>query len=121
MADMTILDLLDPGNADLAAAAAAFTSGDKFYNQDRLTLLYVANGSGSTRTITIPVQQANTLASGFGKVTKGDIVRTIAAGKAALIGPFEKCYEDTNSKITVNADSVTTVTAVPIHINKTSA
>ena len=89
-------------------------------NQDRLTLLYVLNGSGATRTITIPAQKTTTSATGFGKVTKGDYVRTIAAGKPALLGPFESCYEDANGKITVNADSVTTVTAVPIHINKTT-
>lgn len=121
MADMTVTAIPAAGLADLATSAVSFTSGDKFVNRGRRTMLFVANGSGSTRTITIPAQKTSVVANGFGAVTKGNIVCSILAGDNALIGPFESCYEDVNKKITVNADSVTSVTAVPIYLPEVSA
>lgn len=94
--------------ADLSAlvATAATVSGDAFAHNGSV-LLFVKNGDSGSHTATI----ASVAAKGRTVNTGDDIVRSVAAGKIAVIGPFSaEKFRDSNGLVQVTYDAVTSVT-----------
>lgn len=94
--------------ADLSAlvATAATVSGDAFAHNGAV-LLFVKNGDSGSHTATI----ASVAAKGRTVNTGDDIVRSIAAGKIAVIGPFSaEKFRDSNGLVQVTYDAATSVT-----------
>lgn len=69
-------------------ANADTASGDLVTNTDGKTLLLVKNPGSSTATVTVTAQVASTTKPGFGTVSRANIVATLSAGEAAVMGPF---------------------------------
>lgn len=84
--------------------ASAAVGGDEFAN-DGKTFLEVANGSGSSITVTIATQMTVD-----GKAVADDAI-SVGAGVTKQIGPFPPhIYNDANGKVQVTYSAVTTVT-----------
>lgn len=93
--------------------AAASGGGDQTDNSDGLTFLHVKNGSVGSLDVTISEQiTGTTVDSGtYGKLTKANAVKSIAAGGEAFLGPFKKvAFNDTNSRIQITYSGVTSLT-----------
>lgn len=103
----TQLPIDGSGIADLSAAIATAASGggDAFHHTGR-ELLLVKNGDSGSHTVTI-VSQANNFGS---QNTDDDLVRTVGAGKIAIIGPLSsKKFRDADGLVQVTYDGVTSV------------
>lgn len=104
MATLTVTTIGRPG-IDLTATAVAADGGgsDKFPNTGK-EFLYISNGSGSSYTASFPIQ-----APTDGQTVPPKTV-TIAAGHAALIGPFPPgLYNDAQKNVVVNHSAETTI------------
>ncbi len=94
-------------SADLSAAiaTAAAVGGDSFKLQGN-ELLFVKNGDSGSHTVTI----VSVAARGRSVNTADDIVRTVGAGKIAVLGPFSaERFKDSNGLVQITYDAVTSV------------
>jgi hypothetical protein len=93
--------------ADLVAAAAqqALVDGDAFACQGKEVLI-VNNTDSGAHTVTIKA-----VADNFGLVsTSNDIVQAVAAGKVAVIGPFDPAkYADASGLCQIRYSAITGV------------
>lgn len=104
-----ILDL------DAAAVAVDASNGNQFANDGR-TRLYVKNGSGSPLTVTYNIP--STIRSLSGAITT--ITKTVAAGKVAVLGPFNPAlFNQTTGYVQVSWSAGTTITALAFNENPT--
>jgi len=97
-------------SADLSASVttAATAGGDAWLLQGR-EFLIVKNGDGSPHTVTI-VSQKNSFGT---QNAADDLVRSVAAGKIAVIGPLSAIrFRDANGLAQVTYDAVTSVTVL---------
>jgi len=101
-------------SADLVAAiaTAASAGGDSFALQGR-EILIVKNGDSGSHSVTVTSQRNN-----FGTQNAGDdLVRSVAAGKVAVIGPLSATkFRDANGLAQVTYDAVTSVTVLLVSV-----
>lgn len=112
MALLTVQDLVDTGlNAVYEAAAAG---GDEVRAIDGV-FLHVKNGDASSHTVTITSQLSGAQV-GAG-LSAQDAVTTIPAGEDRFIGPIPRsAYGDSNNRIQVSYDAVTSVTVAALKV-----
>lgn len=104
-------------SADLSAAiaTAATVSGDAFTLQGN-ELLFVKNGDSGSHTVTI----VSVAAPGRTVNVGDDIVRSVAAGKIAVLGPFSAAkFRDSNGLVQITYDAVTSVVALLASVAET--
>lgn len=85
---------------NIGAAAAALEpsyanaggAGDLVPNSDNRTVLLVKNPGAGAATVTVAAQVTSATIAGLGVVTIPDVVATLAAGEAAVIGPLPSSY-----------------------------
>lgn len=89
---------------------AADTEGDSFLNNGDV-FLHVKNGDASTHTVTLTVQKS----IDYGTLTDPSV--DVAAGAEAMIGPFDReWFNDSNKKVSVTYDDVTSVTVAVLKL-----
>ena len=98
------LKLQSGGNAVNWQAASA--GGDEFVNTEGSAYLFVKNASGSSRTLTISVEETRT---GAALVTP-DITVTVADSTEKVIGPFPPAtFNDSDGNVNISIDTETSV------------
>lgn len=106
---MATITAIVPVVAGVVMAPAAVNASDKFLN-DGSTVLYVANASGGSLTVTIDAQS-------FGGVSFADPTVTIADGAAKVIGPFRPdIFNDASGFVNFSYSTQSSVTACAIQI-----
>lgn len=111
MATLTVQDAAETGGHTLSAAAGG---GDQFKNDGR-TFLLVLNEDASGITVTVTAQATAFSDALMGPATKSDGGGAVAAGKAALFGPFKQAaFNDSSGFVQVTYSAVTSVTVAAI-------
>ena len=90
---------------DLGATETLSTStpaGDEFVNSG-VEFIHIQNGHASASyDVTITAQVTSIHHQQFGTVTKSNIVKAVAAGGDAYIGPFKQnAFNDANNKVQI--------------------
>ena len=109
MADIAVVRTALTGAKPTMGAASS--GGDKCLNTRRV-LLYVVNGSGTEKTVTVTAQRAL-----CGLPSVHNSVTAIPAGEARHIGPFDRWkFNDADGKlaITYNAHADVTIGALEV-------
>lgn len=106
---------LTRAGVDLVAIdVAADVTGNTIVNDGR-TAFYVANGSGSSITVTLDIVQT------IDGQSVADRTVAIPAGEARIIGPFPSApYNSADKLVTITFSSVTTVTVAAITLTQES-
>lgn len=112
MAELILQDV-DSGGAQLTLESAA-SGGDTIDNTSGNVLLFVKNGSASSVDITVTAQTTSTQKGGFGTLSKSDTVQAVAAGAEAIIGPFERAFNNSSSQVEVSYSDATSVEVAAI-------
>lgn len=108
MAEITLTN--DTINGFSVATQSASSGGDYIVNNGN-TLLYVANGSGSS--INVTIDSPNQCSQGF----THDNVVAVGAGVSKWIGVFDqKRFNDVNGRVQITYSDVTSVTVGGIKI-----
>lgn len=108
MAEITMTDATQDGFT--ITTQSAESGGDYFTNNGN-SLLYVANGSGSSIDVTITGQ--NNCSQGF----KHDLTVAVGAGASKFIGVLKQTqYNDVNQRVQISYSDVTTLTVGVIKI-----
>lgn len=97
--------------------SSAGVSGDKATNRDGKTVFIVKNGGGSSINVTISEQlSSNTITDPqYGKVSKADVVKAVAAGAEAIIGPFAKqAFNDSSDDVNISYSATTSITVAAL-------
>ena len=93
----------------LAATSNTFTNSGKEF-------IYIENGGGDV-TLTVVTQVTSVDDELYGELTKGDSVKTVAAGTIAMVGPFPVTpYNGTDSAVTFTVTSTTSVNVAILYI-----
>ena len=91
--------------------SSAGVSGDKATNPDGKTVFIVKNGSGSSINVTVAEQMSDRTDPNFGILTKSNVVKAVAAGAIAVIGPFPPAaFNDANGDVNITYSATTSVT-----------
>jgi len=108
MATLTAQKITDLGTS--LSTESATGGGDEFLNTG-LEFLYVQNDHGSNSyNITITAQVTNINHQQFGTVVKENVVKAVAAGTKAFIGPFKQAaFNDSNNKVQITYSAITTL------------
>lgn len=115
MATITRQNLAEAGLTATYGAAAG--GGDQVDNADGRTFLHVKNGGGSSINVTVAEQITGTTVDdpSLGTLTKASVVKAVAAGAEAFIGPFKKqAFNDDNNMLQITYSAVTSVTIAAI-------
>lgn len=115
MATLTRQSLKESGISLVESAAGA--GGDKAPNSDGKTVFLVRNGSGASIDVTISEQMSDVLDPNYGTLVKGNVVKSVAAGAIALVGPFPpRAFNDSANDVNISYTSVTTVTVAALRL-----
>lgn len=113
MAVLTVTSVGRAGTNLTTLATAAAGGGDSFANTGS-EYLYIANGAGSSITLTL-VMQATT----DGQAITNKTV-TVTNAERMLVGPFPTAlYNDANSRMNVTYSSATTITVAALKFPNT--
>ena len=106
MATLLPQKIIDFGTS--VSTTAATSGGDEFLNTG-LEFLYIQNDhSSASYNITVIAQVTNIHHQQFGTVVKENVVKAVAAGTKAFIGPFKQsAFNDSNNKVQVIYSAVT--------------
>ena len=97
--------------------SSAGVSGDKSTNPDGKTVFIVKNGSGSSINVTVSEQMADRADPNYGILVKSNVVKAVAAGAIAVIGPFPPAaFNDSNGDVNITYSATTPVTVAAIRI-----
>src|SRR3954447_20155841 len=112
MATLTVQNLSLAGL--LSSTFASASTGDKF-NNDGNTFLLFLNGSASSRTLTLTVQNATVNQAGFNPITVASPTLTIPGSATnsgiAVVGPFGVTeFNDSNGQLNYTLDVATSMT-----------
>jgi hypothetical protein len=114
MAAMTIQNVIPGG---LTAAFAAVNSSDTIQTSgDDRVFLHVKNGGGSSINVTITADRSAVNVKNVGNLSISNIVKAVAAGAEAIIGPFSAAYVASDNKVTVGYSATTSVTAAALKL-----
>lgn len=115
MATLSRQSLIEAGISITESAAGA--SGDKATNPDGKTVFLVNNGSASSINVTIAEQMSDRTDPNYGTLTKSDVVKAVAAGAIAIIGPFPPlAFNDSAQDVNISYSATTTVTVAAIKL-----
>ena len=106
------------GTTVTTTSANSDSSGGDTFTYNNNTMLYVANASGSSVTVTIAVQNASAFIPGAGTLTKADIEATVADGTFAILDSRSVSYRDTSGLVNVAYSSDTSVTVAAIEADR---
>jgi hypothetical protein len=110
MALLTVVPLT-PDTPVTPAYVAATGGGDTVTNSDGKVYLHYKNASGGSLTVTVVVQTATVQDGVYGTLTKSSIVKAIAAGAEAIIGPINKrAYNGASDIVSITYSGVTSLT-----------
>ena len=100
MATLTAQKINDSGVTETLRNAT--NGGDEFVNSG-VEFIHVQNGHASASyNVTVTAQVTSIHHQQFGTVTKSNIVKAVAAGQDALIGPFKQnAFNDENNKVQI--------------------
>ena len=117
MATLTAQKINDLGVIETLASASA--TGDEFTNSG-VEVIHIQNGHASaSRNVTITAQVTNIHHQQFGTVTKSNVVKAVAAGQDAFIGPFKQsAFNDPNNKVQITYDAVTTLKVAVLYLDQ---
>ena len=117
MATLTAQKSVEAGTTITLASAAG--GGDEFVNTG-VEFLLVDNQHGSASyNVTITAQVTQIHHQNYGKVTKSNVVRSVAAGNKAIIGPFKQnAFNDTNNKVQITYSAVTDLKVAVIYLDQ---
>lgn len=97
--------------------SAAGVSGDKATNPDGKTAFLVKNGSGGSINVTIAEQMEDRNDPNYGTLTKSNVVKAVAAGAIAIIGPFPPAaFNDASGDVNITYSATTTVTVAALRL-----
>jgi hypothetical protein len=116
MATLSRQNLVEAGITVTESNAAG--GGDKATNIDGKTLFLVNNGSGGSIDVTVTEQMSsNPVDPNYGNLTKSNVVKSVAAGAIAVIGPFPPAaFNDANGDVNIGYSSPTTVTVAALRM-----
>ena len=117
MATLTAQKITDAGV--IATMSSAAGGGDEFSNSG-LEFLFVQNEHASTSyNVTVTAQVQSVHHQTFGTVSKSNIVRSVAAGAEAFIGPFRQAaFNDSNNKVQITYSGVTTLNVAILYLDQ---
>ena len=106
MATLSPQKIIDFGTTINTVAATA--GGDEFLNSG-LEFFYIQNDhSSAAYNITVVAQVTNIHHQQFGTVVKENVVKAVAAGTKAFIGPFKQsAFNDSDNKVQITYSAVT--------------
>lgn len=118
---MTAMTLQKITGAGLLASYAAVADGDTIPagGSDRV-FLHVKNGDTGSINVTVAATRATATVPGVGTLTVPDIVVAVPAGEDRMIGPFPPAYTAADGTVTVNYDSVISITAAALDLGKSA-
>jgi hypothetical protein len=115
MATLTRQNLIEAGIS--ITESAADVAGDKATNGDGKTVFLVNNASAGSINVTISEQMADRNDPNYGTLTKSNVVKAVAAGAIAIIGPFAAAaFNDVNGDVNISYSAVTTVTVAALKL-----
>ena len=115
MATLSRQSLIEVGISITESSAGG--SGDKAPNGDGKTVFLVNNGSASSIDVTVAEQMADRIDPNFGTLTKSDVVKSVAAGAIAIIGPFPPAaFNDSSGDVNISYSATTTVTVAALKL-----
>ena len=81
-----------------------------------IEFLHIQNGHASASyNITVTAQVTNIHHQQFGSVTKSNVVKAVAAGQDAYIGPFKQsAFNDANNKVQITYSAVDALLKVSV-------
>jgi hypothetical protein len=113
MATLTRQSLIEAGISITESNADAL--GDKATNGDGKTVFLVNNGSTASINVTITEQMSDRNDPTYGTLTKSNVVKSVAAGAIAIIGPFPPAaFNDANGDVNISYSSATTITVAAL-------
>jgi hypothetical protein len=116
MATLTAQKITDQGV--IATIASANAGGDEFLNTG-LEFLFVQNSHSGSQTVTVTAQVTNIHHQQFGTVIKQNIVKSVAAGGEAFIGPFKQAaFNDSNHKVQITYSAVTDLNVAVLYLDQ---
>ncbi len=88
--------------ADISKANADTGSGDTIVNKDGRIFIVFDNPGASQAIATITAQSTERVVSGYGPMTKADLVVTMEAGEEKIVGPFSStAWSDSSGLINI--------------------
>lgn len=109
MATLTRTTVDDTGVAVAANLTSAASGGDEVLNDD-LTFLVIDNGDTASHTLTITAQVSSVTKENYGSFSISDITVSVPAGEQRIVSAPVASYNDSNGKIQMSYDAVTSVT-----------
>ena len=117
MAVLSVETINESGLA-LTLVSVAAESGDKWTNNGNQQVL-IKNGSGSSVTVTITTQVTSFESPQFGNATKANVTLAVAAGKTAILGPYNvNAYNDANGQCNISYSATTSIEVGVFEIQK---
>ena len=117
MATLTPQKIIDLGTTETLASAAG--GGDEFVNSG-VEFIHIQNNHASAAyNVTITAQVTNIHHQQFGSVTKSNVVKAVAAGGDAYIGPFKQsAFNDANNKVQITYSAVTSLKVAVLYLDQ---
>jgi hypothetical protein len=120
MATLTVSDIVSTGLTD--ALVAANSGGDDFVaSDDQRYFLEIANGGGSSITVTIAGQVSQSEQAGVGPVSVSSIAVAVAASARKKIGPITRAYIRQDGKVQITYSAVSSVTVGAFRLPRAAA
>lgn len=117
MALLTVQKIVEAGLTPSFVAAAV--GGDTADNSDGKTFIHVKNGGGGSINVTITAAAGVSPVADpkLGTLTKANIVKSVAAGAEAIIGPLKKqAFNNSSQQLSITYSGVTSVTVAALKI-----
>ena len=115
MAALSRQSLIEAGISITESNAAA--GGDKATNPDGKTAFLVNNGSGASINVTITEQMSDRSDPIYGTLSKSNVVKAVAAGAIAIIGPFPPAaFNDASGDVNIGYSASSSVTVAALKL-----
>ena len=117
MATLTPQKIIDAGTTETLSSAT--NTGDEFTNSG-VEFIHIQNNHASAAyNVTITAQVTNIHHQQFGSVTKSNVVKAVAAGGDAYIGPFKQsAFNDANNKVQITYSAVTSLKVAVLYLDQ---
>tara|TARA_Y100001973_G_C5152444_1_gene308861 strand:- start:819 stop:1187 length:369 start_codon:yes stop_codon:yes gene_type:complete len=122
MGALTVRSIVETG-LTVPSYETAASGGDTMTNTGKEFLLVKnSNGSAASREVTITAQTTSVDHTTLGVLTKSNVVKSIAAGASALIGPFPTvAFNNTSGNIEITySDSAADITILAFSFESAS-
>ena len=117
MATLTPQKVIEDGQVETLTSASS--AGDEFTNSG-VEFIHIQNGHASAAyTVTVTAQVTNIHHQQFGKVTKSNVAKSVAAGQDCFFGPFKQSsFNDPNNKVQITYSGVTTLKVAVLYLDQ---